>query len=69
MFTPEMIEFVALAETLDEKDAKDLVHFAETNQIPIMSMNKFTELGFCDKHGRPTALAMEGAELLKGEGG
>ena len=41
--------------TLDE--IKDLQHFANTNQISILLINKFTDLGLCNDQGRPTDLA------------
>lgn len=66
MATITIEALVEAGNALTEKEFTDLEHFVNTNQIPVMSMSRFSKLGFCDDHGHPTEFAKAVVEEVNG---
>jgi len=59
-------EVMSVSNSLSESEFADLEHFVATNQVNIMCMNKFDELGLMDSHGHPTEFAKTVVEETNG---
>ena len=55
-----------ISNDLTPEQFEELEHFVKTNQVNIMSMNKFSELGLMNEHGHPTDLAKTVVEETNG---